>query len=322
MSSDFLSQADIDQLMGLSSGEDESTKEQSSSHGPTAYKLGLQEKIVRGRMPALELINERIARNLRLDLFNLLQKTVEVSISPIVIQKYSEYIKHQVMPSALNVVNIKPLRGAALITLDPQLVFSVVDSMFGGGGQFHTRVEGRDFSDTEQRILLKILNVIFHSTETAWKSLYQINMEHVRTESQSQFINIATPSEPVITTSFTIELGAKTSTFNMCFPYSMIEPIKDILSSSLQSESGNTDLHWKKTLTRNLDDVQVELVVPLTTATITLNNLMKLKPGDVLVCTEPTSVTGLINNIQVLTGKVGSKNGHSAVQIDSIGIPK
>ena len=264
MAQDFLSQDEIDALLGGNDQEESSLSlDSDDSKTLKTYNLGLQEKIVRGRMPALELVNERFARNLRVELFNLLQKTSEISIAPIKIQKYNDYIRHQVMPAALNIVNIKPLRGSALITMDPQMVFAIVDSMFGGNGQFHTRVEGRDFSQTENNILLKVLKTIFNSAEEAWKSIMPLEFEHVRTEMQSQFTNIATPSEPVVTSSFNIEINNIQTSFNICYPYSMLEPIKETLSSSLQNESGSTDLNWKKTLVHNLKDVEVPISVPL-----------------------------------------------------------
>ncbi len=154
MAQDFLSQEEVDALLkGVTGEADEAPAEAGESEGVRNYDLGRQERIVRGRMPTLELINERFARFLRIGLFNYMHRSIEISIGPIKVQKYSEFIRNLAVPTNLNLIHAKPLRGTGLIVLDPNLVFLVVDNMFGGDGRFHTRVEGRDFTATEQRII-------------------------------------------------------------------------------------------------------------------------------------------------------------------------
>ena len=208
MSQDFLSQEEVDALLKGVSGEGEevSTEETRNDDGVKPYDLGRQERIVRGRMPTLELINERFARLLRIGLFNYMHKGTEISLGPIKVQKYSEFIRNLVVPTNLNLVTVKPLRGTALVVFDPNLVFLVVDSMFGGDGRFHTRVEGRDFTPTEQRIIQGLLQVFFTEYEKAWKSVFPLKFEYVRSEMNTQFANIATPSEIVVAVSFAISL--------------------------------------------------------------------------------------------------------------------
>src|SRR5690606_25113860 len=156
-----------------------------------SYDLGRQERIVRGRMPTMELINERFARYLRIGLFNYIHRSTEISVGPIKVHKYSDFIRNLVVPTNLNLVQVKPLRGTGLVVLDPNLVFLVVDNMFGGDGRFHTRVEGRDFTPTEQRIIQGLLNVVFSEYEKAWKPVHEIKFEYMRSEMNTQFANIA-----------------------------------------------------------------------------------------------------------------------------------
>jgi flagellar motor switch protein FliM len=220
---------------------------------------------VRGRMPTLELINERFARYLRIGLFNYMHRTTEISLGPIRVQKYSEFVRNLVVPTNLNLVHFKPLRGTGMIVLDPNLVFLVVDNMFGGDGRFHTRVEGRDFTPTEQRIIQGLLNVIFAEYEKAWKPVFELKLEYIRSEMNSQFANIATPSEIVVAYTISLEFSGSTAEMHLCLPYSMVEPIRDVLYSSMQSDHLVSDKRWIGTLTRQLQTAEVELVANLGT---------------------------------------------------------
>lgn len=177
MTADFLSQDEVDALLkGVTGESDEPEEEAESNEGARSYNLGTQERIVRGRMPTLELVNERFARYLRIGLFNYMHRTTEISVGPIRVQKYSEFIRNLVVPTNLNLVAAKPLRGTGLFVFDPNLVFLVVDNMFGGDGRFHTRVEGRDFTATEQRIIQGLLNVVFTEYSRSWKPVLRAEL--------------------------------------------------------------------------------------------------------------------------------------------------
>jgi flagellar motor switch protein FliM len=159
MSDNFLSQEEVDALLKGVTGDTDDAMSQEDTSGVRPYNLATQERIVRGRMPTLEIINERFARLVRIGLFNFLRRSAEVSVGTVRVSKYSEFIRNLVVPTNLNLVHMKPLRGTALIVLDPGLVFLLVDNLFGGDGRFHTRVEGRDFTQTEQRIIHRILEI-------------------------------------------------------------------------------------------------------------------------------------------------------------------
>jgi flagellar motor switch protein FliM len=161
-------------------------------------------------MPTMEVINERFARNIRIGLFNFIRKSPEVAIGGIKVQKYSAFLREIVVPTNFNIVSVKPLRGSGLIVCDPNLVFAVIDALFGGAGKFHTRIEGRDFSPTEQRVILRLVEVIIAEYRKAWTGIYPLELEYQRSEMQPQFANIATPSEIVVATSFTLEIGDTT----------------------------------------------------------------------------------------------------------------
>lgn len=317
MVQDFLSQDEVDALLKGVTGEVDEAEDSEEADGTIrSYNIGTQERIVRGRMPTLELINERFARYLRIGLFNYMHRNSEISVGPIRVQKYSEFIRNLVVPTNLNLVVVKPLRGTALFVFDPNLVFLVVDNMFGGDGRFHTRVEGRDFTPTEQRIIQGLLNVVFTEYSKSWKPVHAINLEYVRSEMNSQFANIATPSEIVVSTTYTIEFGGATSDMHICFPYSMIEPIRDLLYSSMQSDQISSDKRWTGTLRKQLQGAEVEIVAQLASASISLGQILKLKAGDIIPIQISDKITACVDSVPLIECRYGQQNGQYALKVE------
>ena len=317
MATDFLSQDEVDALLkGVTGESDEPEAEEDDAGGVRLYNLGTQERIVRGRMPTLELINERFARYLRIGLFNYMHRTTEISVGPIRVQKYSEFIRNLVVPTNLNLVAAKPLRGTSLFVLDPNLVFLVVDNMFGGDGRFHTRVEGRDFTPTEQRIIQGLLGVVFREYSRSWKPVYEISFEYIRSEMNSQFANIATPSEIVVSTTFSLEFGGTAADMHICFPYSMVEPIRDLLYSSMQSDQLSTDQRWIVMLRKQLKDAEVEVAAHLATTTATLGEVLRMKAGDIIPINIPEVIVANVDDIPLMECRYGQQGGQYALKVE------
>jgi flagellar motor switch protein FliM len=317
MAGDFLSQDEVDALLkGVTGDSDEPEQAAVDTGGVHSYNLGTQERIVRGRMPTLELINERFARYLRIGLFNYMHRNAEISVGPIKVQKYSEFIRNLVVPTNLNLVSAKPLRGTALFVFDPNLVFLVVDNMFGGDGRFHTRVEGRDFTQTEQRIIQGLLGVVFAEYMRSWKPVYDVTFEYIRSEMNSQFANIATPSEIVISTTFTVEFGGATADMHICFPYSMIEPIRDLLHSTMQSDQLSSDKRWVSLLRQQLQGAEVELIAHLGHGTVTLGQILELKPGEIIPIHIPPHIIVEVDNIPLMECSYGQQGGNYALKVE------
>ena len=317
MAGDFLSQDEVDALLkGVTGEADDPEEEAAQSDGIRNYNLGTQERIVRGRMPTLELVNERFSRYLRIGLFNYMHRNAEISVSPIRVQKYSEFIRNLVVPTNLNLVQAKPLRGTALFVFDPNLVFLVVDNMFGGDGRFHTRVEGRDFTPTEQRIIQGLLGVVFNEYSRAWKPVYDMNFEYIRSEMNSQFANIATPAEIVVSTTFTLEFGGATADMHICFPYSMMEPIRDLLYSSMQSDQISTDKRWIGMLRKQLQGAEVEIVAAMGDTEVSLRQILKMKAGDVIPLNIPSKIIATVDSVPLMECTYGQQNGQYALRIE------
>ena len=318
MADNFLSQEEVDALLKGVTGDQDDALAQEDESGIRPYNLATQERIVRGRMPTLEIINERFARLLRIGLFNFLHRTAEVSIGPVRVHKYSEFIRNLVVPTNLNLVHMKPLRGTALMVFDPNLVFLLVDNLFGGDGRFHTRVEGRDFTQTEQRIIQRILGIVFETYAKSWEPVYPVEFEYVRSEMNTQFANIATPNEVVVATTFTIELGPVSGEMHFCTPYSMIEPIRDILTSSLQGETLEMDKRWVRLMTQQIQTAEVEIVADLGTAKASLGELLNMKAGDVIPLQVPEIIAAKVDGVPVMECSYGKLNGQYALRVEKL----
>ena len=318
MSKEFLSQVEVDALLKGVTGETDEAKNEQDSSGIRPYNLATQERIVRGRMPTLEIINERFARLLRIGLFNFMRRTAEISVGPVKVVKYSEFVRNLVVPTNLNMVQIKPLRGAALFIFDPNLVFLVVDNLFGGDGRFHTRVEGRDFTQTEQRIIQRMLDVVFEDYEKSWKPVYPVKFEYVRSEMNTQFAHIATPNEVVVTTTFNIELGTAGGEFLVCMPYAMVEPIRDILYSSLQGDHLEVDKRWVRLLSKQVQAAEVELVANLGHASVTVDQILNMQVGDVVSLGIPEAIVAQVDGVPVMECRYGVFGGQYALRVDKM----
>ncbi|BEV07885.1 MULTISPECIES: flagellar motor switch protein FliM [unclassified Methylophilus] len=319
MSADkFLSQDEIDALLKGVEGDDDSDASSKDESGVRNYNLATQERIVRGRMATLEIINERFARLLRIELFNFLRRTVEISVGPVRIIKYTDFIRNLVVPTNLNLIHMNPLRGTGVLVLDPTLVFLLVDNMFGGDGRFHTRVEGRDFTETEQRIIQRVLNILFDAYQKAWAPIYPVQFEYLRSEMNTQFASIATPNEVVVAITFNVELGPNSGEIHFCVPYAMVEPIKDLLTSSLQGENLGGDKRWVKMMTQQIQAAEVEIVANLTTRKMMVADLLALKVGDVIPVNIQDTVEGQIDNVPIMECRYGVFNGQYALKVEKM----
>jgi len=319
MNQQILSQDEVDALLQGITGESQKLEQEEAPQGGVrSYDLSSQERIVRGRMPTMEIINERFARNIRIGLFNFIRKSPEISIGGIKVQKYSAFLREIVVPTNFNIVSVRPLRGSGLIVCDPTLVFAVIDALFGGAGKYHTRIEGRDFSPTEQRIITRLVDVITDEYKKAWTGIYPLELEYQRSEMQPQFANIATPSEIVVATSFTLEIGDTTGTVHFCIPYSTLEPIRDVLYSTIQGDSNEPDRRWVNLLKEQIQSAEVDLVAELATAPATVEQLLAFKPGDFIELDLQPGIQAKVAGVPILDCHYGTSNGKYALKIDQL----
>ncbi|AUA57560.1 Flagellar motor switch protein FliM [Achromobacter spanius] len=316
----FLSQDEVDALLAGVTGESDSKSTAANSNdGARAYDLSSPERVVRRRMQTLELINERFARHMRNVLLNFMRRSADITVGSIKIQKYADFERNLPVPSNLNMIQMKPLRGTALFTYDPNLVFLVIDSLFGGDGRYHTRVEGRDFTTTEQRIIRRLLNLTLESYGKSWDPVYPIEFEYVRSEMHTKFASITGNNEVVVVTSFHIEFGATGGDLNICLPYSMIEPVRDLLTRPLQETTmEEVDQRWSQQLSRQVRSADIDVVAEFARIPSSIRELMNLKVGDVLPVDVPQTITAHVDGVPLMECGYGVFNGQYALRVQNM----
>ncbi|HWH82017.1 MAG TPA: flagellar motor switch protein FliM [Burkholderiaceae bacterium] len=319
MNQQILSQDEVDALLQGITGESQKLDEAPADDGAIRnYDLASQERIVRGRMPTMEIINERFARNIRIGLFNFIRKSPEIAIGAIKVQKYSAFLREIVVPTNFNIVSVRPLRGSGLIVCDPTLVFAVIDALFGGAGKYHTRIEGRDFSPTELRIITRLVDVITAEYKKAWQGIYPLELEYQRSEMQPQFATIATPGEIIVATSFTLEIGDTSGTIHFCIPYATLEPIRDVLYSTIQGDAAEPDRRWVNLLKQQIQAANVELVAELAQAPATVEQLLSFKVGDFVELDLHQAIQAKVAGVPVFDCHYGTSNGKYALKVNQL----
>jgi flagellar motor switch protein FliM len=313
---DLLSQDEIDALLhGVDSGDVETQTEEAADGEAHSYDFTSQDRIVRGRMPTLEMINERFARYYRTSLFGMLRRSADISVSGVQMLKFSEFVHTLFVPTSLNLVRLNPLRGKGLFVLDPKLVFSVVDAYFGGTGRFHTKIEGREFTPTELRVVKMLLDLAFTDMREAWKPVLNVKFEYVGSEVNPQFANIVSPSEVVVVTTLHIDLESGGGDLHICLPYSMVEPIRDLLDAGVQSDRGDRDERWEISLREEIMGAKVELSSVLAETQISMKELSGLKEGDIIPLDIPEVVEVCAAEVPIFRGQVGVSEGNYAIKI-------
>jgi len=317
--SDLLSQDEIDALLhGVDDVEEEEVVEESAERedGSADYDFSSQDRIVRGRMPTLEMVNERFARHMRISLFNMMRRTAEVSINGIQMIKFGEYIHTLFVPTSLNMVRFRPLKGTALITMEARLVFILVDNFFGGDGRYHAKIEGREFTPTERRIIQMLLKLIFEDYKEAWSPVMDVSFEYLDSEVNPSMANIVSPTEVVVISSFHIELDGGGGDFHVALPYSMLEPIRELLDAGVQSDKEDTDMRWSKALRDEIMDVPVSLNTKFLEVDIPLSQIMDLQEGDIIPIEMPEHITVLIEDLPTYRAKLGRSRENIALKIE------
>lgn len=311
---DLLSQDEIDALLH---GVDDGAVETDIDFDPKAvknYDLTSQDRIVRGRMPTLEMINERFARYTRISMFNLLRRTADVSVGGIQILKFGEYVHTLYVPTSLNMVKFRPLRGTALFILDAKLVFKLVDNFFGGDGR-HAKIEGREFTPTELRVVQMVLQQAFVDLHEAWRAVKKIDFEYINSEVNPSMANIVSPSEVVVVSTFHVELDGGGGEMHITMPYSMVEPIREILDAGLQSDSDERDDRWVNALREDIMDAKVELEAEIVSRELTLRDIVDLRAGDIIPVNMPTTHVLTANGVPMFNTQLGRSGENLALKI-------
>lgn len=281
--SDILSQDEVDALLkGVESGDIETEPPAEDISGIRSYDFASQERVVRGRMPGLEIVNEMFANSFRNSISSLIMRFVDVNIHNAEIMKFGEFIKSVPFPSSINIIKMEPLKGYTLFVMEAPLVFALVEFFFGGTEAKYVKSEGKAFTSIEQRVIKKIVGMAIQDITTAWKGVIQITPEHVSSEMNPRFVTIVPPNEIVIKIEILLEIEDFKGKVFFCIPYPVIEPVKEKLYSGIQSSKHEVDQRWVDRLKEMLMDSPVEVSAEIGSINLTFGDLLNLEPGSVL----------------------------------------
>lgn len=322
MADSFLSQDEIDRLLNADTESPDDLHGSMGDAGIKPYDPNTQRRVIRERLHSLEIINERFARQFRMGLFNLLRRSSDITAGNIKIQPYHEFARNLPVPTNLNLLHLNPLRGTALMAFSSGLVFMAVDNLFGGDGRFPTKADGREFTPTEQRVIHRMLTMAREAYEFAWGSIYKIKTEYIRSEIQVKFTNItSSPNDVVVTTPFSVEIGSHRGEFNICIPFSTIEPLRELLSNPPMDNSRHEDSEWRSMLASQMRETELELVAQFADINTRLSNVMKMKKGDIIPLDKQEFIEANVGSVPVFTAKYGSVNNQYALKVDRMNLP-
>ncbi len=316
--SKILEQDEVDALLrGLSGGDVETETEiPEDDSGVVAFDLANQDRIIRGRMPVLEIVNDRFARLCTNALANTMRKRVDINPISIDMSKFGDFMRSLPVPTSISIFKMDPLRGNALLVVDSRLVFALVENFFGGAGS-QPKVEGRDFTPIEQAIVERVVNIALSNMEESWKPVHEVHVEMVRTEVNPQFAAIVPPSDVVIVVTFEVELENAIGSLIVCLPYATMEPIRSKLHASFQSERLEVDHVWINRFKERLMETPVELVVRMGRTTISSRQLLYLQEGDIILLDtdEDELLEAEIEGVRKFHGLPGRVKGNKSFKV-------
>jgi flagellar motor switch protein FliM len=317
---DILSQEEVDALLkGIAEGTVETEKVEEVS-GVKSYDFTSQEKIVRGRMPSLDIANERLARNFRLSLSAAIRHMVDVTNVNVNITKFYDFMRGVPFPSSINIFKMEPLRGFGLLVFDAPMIFSLIEFFFGGTGKGYYKPEGREFTPIEQKIIHKVVIMFFNDMEEAWKPIYPIIPTYVRSEMNPQFVTIVTPVDVVIKVEFVLEIEGKQCRALLCIPYGTVEPIKEKLYSAFSADRDELDIKWLERLKERLKEIPVIITGRLGDTRVTVQDVLDMKVSDIIILNQRVDedVDILVEGAQKFKGRFGVYKGSYALKITKV----
>jgi flagellar motor switch protein FliM len=321
--SQVLSQNEVDALLSAVSDVSDDMDGGNDSAAPSAgagivqYDLANQDRIIRGRMPTLDIIHDRFIRLFRVTLSNSLRKMANLSVNSTGPLKFSEFMNSLPLPSCLNILRLEPLRGAAVMVIESKLLYALVDSLFGGGDAPYTKMDGKDFTQIEVKIARRIVLSAIDDLEKAWEPVYPLKIGYSRTEINPQFVAVVPPSDVVIATTFDVELERVSGTIKIIIPYATLEPIKSKLSVGFQSEQLEVDFIWINRIKEQIMQTGANLLVKLGEAEVTVADMMRLAPGDIIQLNTDASqaLDVMVEGVPKFRGVPGLLRGNRAIKI-------
>jgi len=317
-----LSQEEVDSLLdGIGEGKIETeTDIPEPGDALRPYDFSRQNGTLQSRMPAIGMIEERLATFLRASLGGTTGSDVDVRVASSESAKFGEFCRSLPLPSSLNIFKMSPLRGFALLVLEGPLIFSFVDAFFGGKGVSAVKLEGRSFTNIENRIIDKIVRIVLRDLEKAWSDIHAVETTLIRTEMDTRFATIVTPSDQVIVSRFNIDLERASGLMTLCIPFSTVEAVRDKLKHRYQGEKMGADPRWRTHVMERVQALRVRLSCTLGQTRMTGRDLLQLKLGDVIALNQSVNepVIVRVEDIPKFHGYPGTYNNKQAIKIKAL----
>lgn len=317
---DILDQDEVDALLKGMGGGDVETENDDSVDGTvaTAYDFTNQERIIRGRLPALDIINERFAREFQRNFNEMIMSSVEVTAGEVKIIKMIDYLRNLFVPTSLNIYRIDPLNGVSLFTLDSKLIFTAVDMYFGGTGLLPFKIEGREYTPVEMSMVRSILDISSETLRKAWAPVMDIEINYMHSEMNPKFASIVDATDMIVVSPINVRFEGVEGRVDIVMPYAMLEPVRDKLEEGMSNLQGESDNRWSRTLKEESKNIEIELSVNLLELQMNMDDLMKMERGDIIPIEMPEQVMVRAEGIGIVKGKVGESNDRKAVKIEEI----
>ncbi|BBN59883.1 flagellar motor switch protein FliM [Hydrogenovibrio marinus] len=317
---DILSQDEVDALLRGMGGGDIDTEDDDSSEATSAkvYDFTNQERIVRGRLPALDIINERFARGFQRHFNEMIMSSVEVTAGEVKIIKMIDYLRNLFVPTSLNIYRINPLNGVSLFTLDSKLIFTAVDIYFGGTGLLPFKIEGREYTPVEMSMVRSILDISSDNLRKAWGPVMDIEIDYMHSEMNPKFASIVEATDMIVVSPINVRFEGVEGRVDIVMPYAMLEPVRDKLEEGMSNLQGESDNRWSRTLKEEAKNIEVEVSVNLAELKMNMDDLMKMEKGDIIPIEMPDRVAVKAEGIAFVKGKLGESNDKKAVKVEEI----
>ncbi len=319
MDTEFLSQDEVDALLkGVPDEDAAAGKTDAAPSNVRPYDLTSREHLVQTRLPVLEIITQKFAQHFRIALYDFVKVPCEITPVPLRIMRYADFIRGVTVPTNINLIRISPLSGHALFVVDPNLIFLMVDNLFGGGGKFHKDGEAREFTPTEQRIIQRLMALATDCQSRSWQLVHPVKFEYVRSESYKQYLNVCTPDDMVVINTMAIKMGNTTGELIVCLPFTSLEPIREILSVTTRQEREVADRSWTKLMSSQVQAAEVDLSADLGTATMSLRHVLNMQIGDFIPIEVPDTIQAKSDSTPLIECGFGVSNGQYALRVENI----
>ena len=310
----ILDQTEIDNLLGFDLAQDDSQER-------TGIRAIINSALVSyERLPMLEIVFDRLVRLMTTSLRNFTSDNVEVSLDNISSIRFGDYLNSIPLPAILAVFRAEELDNYGLLTVDSNLIYSIVDVLLGGRrGTAAMRIEGRPYTTIERALVQRMIEVVLHDATAAFEPLTHVTFNLDRLETNPRFAAIARPPNAAILVKLRIDMEDRGGRIELLLPYATLEPIRKMLLQQFMGEKFGRDNIWESHLASELWTTQMEVRAVLDEQQLPLRKVLDFKVGDTLMlnATPDSTVEIRAGSVSLTRGRMGRRNHSIAIRVEA-----